>query len=55
MAATRPGSGATSELAASVGLTDDDLNGMYRVIATARAGDDRIVEQNPPGRIPVVI
>jgi 2-oxoisovalerate dehydrogenase E1 component alpha subunit len=44
-----------SELAASVGLTDDDLIGMYRVIATARAVDERMWILNRAGRIPFVI
>jgi 2-oxoisovalerate dehydrogenase E1 component alpha subunit len=44
-----------SDLAASVGLTDDDLIGMYRVIATARAVDERMWVLNRAGRIPFVI
>jgi 2-oxoisovalerate dehydrogenase E1 component alpha subunit len=44
-----------SELAASVGLTDEDLIGMYRVIATARAVDERMWVLNRAGRIPFVI
>ena len=44
-----------SELAASVGLTDADLVGMYRVIATARAVDERMWILNRAGRIPFVI
>ena len=55
MAATEPSAGKTSELAASVGLTDDDLIGMYRVIATARAVDERMWVLNRAGRIPFVI
>ena len=55
MAATTPESGKASELAASVGLTDDDLIGMYRVIATARAVDERMWVLNRAGRIPFVI
>ena len=50
--ATKP---RTSDLAASVGLTDDDLIGMYRVIATARAVDERMWILNRAGRIPFVI
>ncbi len=53
MAQAKPG--AASELAASVGLTDDDLIGMYRVIATARAVDERMWVLNRAGRIPFVI
>ena len=45
----------SSTLAASVGLTDDDLIGMYRVIATARAVDERMWILNRAGRIPFVI
>ena len=44
-----------SELAASVGLTDADLLGMYQVIATARAVDERMWILNRAGRIPFVI
>jgi 2-oxoisovalerate dehydrogenase E1 component alpha subunit len=51
--ATKPG--AASHLAKSVGLTDDDLIGMYRVIATARAVDERMWVLNRAGRIPFVI
>ena len=54
MAATKPKAGA-SDLAASVGLTDDDLIAMYRVIATARAVDERMWVLNRAGRIPFVI
>jgi 2-oxoisovalerate dehydrogenase E1 component alpha subunit len=50
----KPVAGA-SELAASVGLTDDDLIGMYRIIATARAVDERMWVLNRAGRIPFVI
>jgi 2-oxoisovalerate dehydrogenase E1 component alpha subunit len=44
-----------SELAASVGLTDADLVGMYRVIALARTVDERMWILNRSGRIPFVI
>jgi 2-oxoisovalerate dehydrogenase E1 component alpha subunit len=44
-----------SELAASVGLTDADLLGMYQIIATARAVDERMWILNRAGRIPFVI
>ena len=54
MAATKKAEG-VSELAASVGLTDADLVGMYRVIATARAVDERMWILNRAGRIPFVI
>ena len=52
MATTLP---KTSDLAASVGLTDDDLLGMYRTIALARAVDERMWVLNRAGRIPFVI
>ncbi|NJD27869.1 MAG: thiamine pyrophosphate-dependent dehydrogenase E1 component subunit alpha [Chloroflexi bacterium] len=56
MAKAEPGAGAgVSDLAASVGLTDEDLLGMYRVIATARAVDERMWVLNRAGRIPFVI
>jgi 2-oxoisovalerate dehydrogenase E1 component alpha subunit len=55
MATTKPGAGKVSDLAKSVGLTDDDLIGMYRVIATARAVDERMWVLNRAGRIPFVI
>jgi 2-oxoisovalerate dehydrogenase E1 component alpha subunit len=44
-----------SDLSGSVGLTDEDLIGMYRVIATARAVDERMWVLNRAGRIPFVI
>jgi 2-oxoisovalerate dehydrogenase E1 component alpha subunit len=44
-----------SELAASVGLTDEDLIGMYHKIALARAVDERMWVLNRAGRIPFVI
>ena len=49
------GSAGASELAASVGLTDADLIGMYRVIALARTVDERMWILNRAGRIPFVI
>jgi 2-oxoisovalerate dehydrogenase E1 component alpha subunit len=51
----RGGGAATSELAASVGLTDADLLGMYRVVALARAVDERMWILNRAGRAPFVI
>ena len=42
-------------LAASVGLTDDDLIAMYRLVALARALDERMWVLNRAGRIPFVI
>jgi 2-oxoisovalerate dehydrogenase E1 component alpha subunit len=44
-----------SKLAASVGLTDADLLAMYKIIATARAVDERMWILNRAGRIPFVI
>jgi 2-oxoisovalerate dehydrogenase E1 component alpha subunit len=52
MATTKP---KASDLAASVGLSDDDLVAMYKVIATARAVDERMWVLNRAGRIPFVI
>ncbi len=49
------GDAATSPLAASVGLTDADLLGMYRTVALARAIDERMWILNRAGRIPFVI
>ena len=53
--ATAKATEGVSELAASVGLTDADLLGMYQVIATARAVDERMWILNRAGRIPFVI
>jgi 2-oxoisovalerate dehydrogenase E1 component alpha subunit len=50
--ASKPG---VSKLAASVGLTDDDLLGMYRTILLARQVDERMWVLNRAGRIPFVI
>jgi len=44
-----------SHIGASVGLTDDDLIAMYRLIALARAIDERMWILNRAGRIPFVI
>jgi 2-oxoisovalerate dehydrogenase E1 component subunit alpha len=44
-----------SSLATSVGLTDDDLIAMYRLVALARALDERMWVLNRAGRIPFVI
>jgi 2-oxoisovalerate dehydrogenase E1 component alpha subunit len=46
---------ATSPLAASAGLTDDDLLAMYRTVALARAVDERMWVLNRAGRAPFVI
>jgi 2-oxoisovalerate dehydrogenase E1 component subunit alpha len=46
---------AASELARSHGLSDDDLIRMYRLVATARAVDERMWVLNRAGRIPFVI
>jgi len=53
--ATTKASAGVSALAASVSLTDVDLLGMYEVIATARAVDERMWILNRAGRIPFVI
>src|SRR3989337_4367853 len=45
----------TADLAASVGLTDDDLLAMYHKVALARAVDERMWILNRAGRIPFVI
>ena len=47
--------GAHPTLAASVGLTDADLVEMYRLVALARAVDERMWILNRAGRIPFVI
>jgi 2-oxoisovalerate dehydrogenase E1 component alpha subunit len=44
-----------TDLAASVGLTDDELIAMYRLVALARALDERMWVLNRAGRIPFVI
>ncbi|HLA16517.1 MAG TPA: thiamine pyrophosphate-dependent dehydrogenase E1 component subunit alpha, partial [Candidatus Limnocylindrales bacterium] len=51
---TRSKSG-TSDLAASVGLTNADLLAMYHKVALARAVDERMWILNRAGRIPFVI
>jgi 2-oxoisovalerate dehydrogenase E1 component alpha subunit len=51
----RGGDAATSQLAASVGLTDADLVAMYRTVALARAVDERMWILNRAGRAPFVI
>src|SRR6187397_2594289 len=44
-----------SSLGAAVGLTDADLIEMYRLVALARAVDERMWVLNRAGRIPFVI
>ena len=44
-----------TDLATSVGLTDDELIAMYRLVALARALDERMWILNRAGRIPFVI
>jgi 2-oxoisovalerate dehydrogenase E1 component alpha subunit len=52
----RPGkSAAAPDLGAPLGLTDDDLLEMYRLVALARAVDERMWILNRAGRIPFVI
>jgi 2-oxoisovalerate dehydrogenase E1 component alpha subunit len=53
-AAAKAGPG-VSKLAASVGLTDADLLRMYKLVALARAVDERMWVLNRAGRIPFVI
>src|SRR6476659_1824376 len=48
-------SGNDSHLGASLGLTDADLIEMYRLVALARAVDERMWVLNRAGRIPFVI
>ena len=56
MTVTGPSGGAAaSPLAASVGLSDADLVEMYRLVALARALDERMWILNRAGRIPFVI
>ena len=52
MASTRD---RVQHLGEAVGLSDDDLIGMYRLIALARAIDERMWILNRAGRIPFVI
>jgi 2-oxoisovalerate dehydrogenase E1 component alpha subunit len=57
-AAGKPGASGkpgVSKLAASVGLTDADLLGMYQTILLARQVDERMWVLNRAGRIPFVI
>jgi len=56
--ASKPAAKSTSkesELARSVGLTDDDLLRMYKTVGLARAVDERMWVLNRAGRIPFVI
>ena len=46
---------ATDRLGADLGLADEDLLGMYRMVALARAVDERMWILNRAGRIPFVI
>jgi len=46
---------ARAALGAAVGLTDEELVGMYRMVALARAVDERMWILNRAGRIPFVI
>jgi 2-oxoisovalerate dehydrogenase E1 component alpha subunit len=48
-------SGSASTLGADLGLTPDDLLEMYRLVALARAVDERMWVLNRAGRIPFVI
>jgi 2-oxoisovalerate dehydrogenase E1 component alpha subunit len=53
--AVRTGSKASSALGADLGLSTDDLLEMYRLVALARAVDERMWILNRAGRIPFVI
>jgi len=53
--AVTPRSGKAVHLGESVGLSDDDLLEMYRLVALARAVDERMWILNRAGRIPFVI
>jgi 2-oxoisovalerate dehydrogenase E1 component alpha subunit len=53
--AVTPRSGKAVHLGESVGLSDDDLLEMYRLVALARAVDERMWVLNRAGRIPFVI
>ncbi|MEI7745403.1 MAG: thiamine pyrophosphate-dependent dehydrogenase E1 component subunit alpha, partial [Chloroflexota bacterium] len=55
MAVPEPGASPASPLAASFGLADGDLVAMYRMVALARAVDERMWILNRSGRIPFVI
>ena len=57
MTATHRAKSATRDArpGAELGLTDDDLLGMYRMVALARAVDERMWILNRAGRIPFVI
>ncbi|MGZ8528791.1 MAG: thiamine pyrophosphate-dependent enzyme, partial [Candidatus Limnocylindrales bacterium] len=44
-----------ARLGADLGLSDDDLLAMYRMVALARAVDERMWILNRAGRIPFVI
>ena len=56
MTATDPAKAArTGRIGADLGLTDDDLIAMYRMVALARAVDERMWILNRAGRIPFVI
>lgn len=55
MAATRTGSKPAIDLGADLGLTSDDLLEMYRLMAVARAVDERMWVLNRAGKIPFVI
>ena len=49
------GSAAVKRLGDGVGLSDDDLLEMYRLVALSRAVDERMWVLNRAGRIPFVI
>ena len=53
--AVTPKAAKASHLGDAVGLSDDDLLAMYRLVALARAVDERMWVLNRAGRIPFVI
>ncbi|HEY7935950.1 MAG TPA: thiamine pyrophosphate-dependent dehydrogenase E1 component subunit alpha [Candidatus Limnocylindrales bacterium] len=55
MTATRQRAKAAPHLGAAAGLDDDELLAMYRMVALARAVDERMWILNRAGRIPFVI
>ena len=52
---SRSDKAATPRLGESLGLSDEDLLEMYRLVALARAVDERMWILNRAGRIPFVI
>ncbi|HET7027587.1 MAG TPA: thiamine pyrophosphate-dependent dehydrogenase E1 component subunit alpha [Candidatus Limnocylindrales bacterium] len=55
MAVSDRATGGVSHIGQDLGLTDDDLREMYRLVALARGVDERMWVLNRAGRIPFVI